>query len=568
MARYVNEFHYEDDWSAGRSYHDDLVYYDASVDGQGGTIRDKPVFTIEEAAYYLNRGIGVQEYEGNFYNSGANWAGAQGTADNDWYFLAQAKGTAPGQPLTELAFGFYETKATLPDPYVYTVAADGTDAQYVGFAVANGFSAFDAEQREATRQAIESWDDLIAVTFVEKHFSEADLNFMNTTTGPIQASAYLPYDYGTTGIVQDDGSLVSYAEISGDVFVNPNQASNHLFDEGQYGLTTLIHELGHSLGLEHPGDYNFGPGFDVNYENGAEYYQDSNQYSIMSYWDSEETGSNHVDWEFLTYRYSSTPSVHDVAAIQRIYGADMTTRTGNNTYGFNTTEETGGSFDFANNTTPVVTIWDAGGSRDTLDLSGFDTPSIINLNPGSFSSGGGFLSADIPTLEEINARRAEEGLEARSQETYDLYLDLFGQYYVDGLMSDNISIAYGTVIENAVGGAGDDILIANSANNELTGGAGNDTFVFLEAASKDKIRDFDSGNDVIDLSAFGIDSGDVKLTGGKLFADTDGVGGYDLQIVVQGDKVQMSDILFGTSDMMAASAGGGGLAPNQDMVIV
>ena len=51
----------------------------------------------------------------------------------------------------------------------------------------------------------------------------------------------------------------------------------------------------------------------------------------MSYWDSEETGANHVDWQFLTYRYASTPSVHDMAAIQRIYGADMTTRTGDDT---------------------------------------------------------------------------------------------------------------------------------------------------------------------------------------------------------------------------------------------
>ena len=124
------------------------------------------------------------------------------------------------------------------------------------------------------------------------------------------------------------------------------------------------------------------------------------------------------------------------------------------------------------------------------------------------------------------------------------------------------------------GGAGDDVLNGGSGKNDLTGGAGNDVFVFEDASSTDKIRDFDSGNDVIDLTAFGIDSGDVKITGGKLFADTDGVGGYDLQIVVQGDKVQMSDIMFGASELMASSAGagagagGGGLAPNQDMVIV
>ena len=217
---------YQADHSVGRTevggdamfYTGPRAPYDASVDGQGGTIRDKPVFTIEQAAYYLNRGIGPQEYDGNFYNSGANWDGAQGTANNEWYWLPVSKtnggeaaypsvgGTGATGPLTTLNFGFYETKETLPDPYIYTVKADGVEGkQYVGFAVANGFSAFDAEQREATRQAIEAWDDLIAVSFVETHFSQGDLNFMNTTTGPIQASAYLPYDYGATEIIQDDG---------------------------------------------------------------------------------------------------------------------------------------------------------------------------------------------------------------------------------------------------------------------------------------------------------------------------------------------------------------------------
>lgn len=61
-----------------------------------------------------------------------------------------------------------------------------------------------------------------------------------------------------------------------------------------------------------------------------------------------------------------------------------------------------------------------------------------------------------------------------------------------------------TNIENAIGGAGDDVLVASEERNELTGGAGDDIFVFRTVASigrghgRDRITDFEAG-DRIDL---------------------------------------------------------------------
>ena len=109
----------------------------------------------------------------------------------------------------------------------------------------------------------------------------------------------------------------------------------------------------------------------------------------------------------------------------------------------------------------------------------------------------------------------------RDQATYDLYLDLFGDYYTNGLMTDNIGIAYGAIIENAVGGGGNDIIIGNAVGNRLTGGNGLDVFTGgggndvieaeingtktatkkMGAISIDIITDFDAaGDDLIDLT--------------------------------------------------------------------
>lgn len=466
--------------------HDVPVILDASVDGQGGEIRNKPVFTAEEAAAYLNRGL-------------AGWDGLARTPQSFHAETVKA-GT--------LSFGFFNT--------LNDVALNG----YVDFEnlIAFGeyfeFAPFDPAQRAAAREAIASWDDVMAISIVERPAGQADINFGNLTQSPnTQAYAYLPYDFSEAyGEIYEP-----FERAAGDVWVSVSQPSNFQLDESFYGLNTLVHEVGHALGLDHPGDYNFGPGFDVNYENGAEYYQDSRQYSIMSYWDAEETGAQHVDWSTLTYAYGSTPGVHDVLAVQRMYGVDTTTRTGDTTYGFNSNAGRD-AYDFVKTPAPVVTIWDAGGN-DTLDLSGYDTPSVIDLAPGSFSSGGG--SIEFLSLEEVNANRAAIGLAPRTQTSYDYYNSVLREGLENGLMKDNISIAYGAIIENAVGGIGDDRISGNDVANRLaggdgldrlTGGGGNDTFLFDDfvrtvstkqgALAVDIIFDFDAnGDDRIDLSA-------------------------------------------------------------------
>jgi serralysin len=421
-----------------------------------------------------------------------------------------------------------------------------------------GYTPFTAAQQAAARIAINNWDELIAARFVEAADqpgasgwaqNTADILLANTYTGPAQAWAYFP-GYGQP-----------YTRVAGDVWVaDPRfNTSNAQLDPGFYGLHTMNHELGHSLGLDHPGNYNFGDDSDndgvadpITYEGDAFYFQDNHQYTIMSYFDSFEAGNDQIDWNLMRFVYPSTPMVHDIAVIQAKYGADLTTRTGDTTYGFNATADvTNEAMRFEDNEMiTIFSIWDAGGI-DTLDLSGYNSNSVIDLRPGGYTSAGG--PGEQLTLAEINANNAAAGLGSRSA-AYDLY---FGGRAganegipwseivdTDFVMDNNIGIAYGAVIENAIGGGGNDQINGNAANNRLTGGGGADTFVFANDESTDTITDFDSGVDKIDLTELGITDGDnIVIDGQNIFATAD--DGNIVHIVVQGEQVQRTDILFG-----------------------
>ena len=430
---------------------------DLSLDPFAGSYYGtKPIWTVEDISANLNR-TGYDWYTDN-----------EGALDDN-----------------TLNFAFFNVRSD------FNTTGYINDSFTVAFSEYFGFVAFTAGQRVAARNAIETWDDLISIDIVESNdITNSELRFGSTTRANAgsQAYAYLPFGsiYNNSEGFEDWSNI---DDLGGDVWLNANIASNRSpLGNSYYAMTTLIHELGHALGLSHPGDYNASDDNDgdgqpdpITYGNDAYFAQDSVQYSIMSYFDAYETGAQHIDWSLLNFAYAATPMVHDIAAIQAIYGADMNTRTGDTVYGFNSNADRD-AYHFDINTRPIVAVYDAGGN-DTLDFSGWNTPSVIDLNGGAFSSGGG--TERFLTLEEVNANRAAAGLAARSQATYDLYFQLFAgpQGLTNGLFRDNISIAYGTVIENAIGGGGNDLIIANSAANRLTGNGGIDTVSYETATT-------------------------------------------------------------------------------------
>ena len=144
------------------------------------------------------------------------------------------------------------------------------------------------------------------------------------------------------------------------------------------------------------------------------------------------------------------------------------------TYGFNSTTGKLETTLTSASDKPDFNVWDQRGI-DTFDFSGFKQDQKIDLHSGSLSSVGGFR--------------------------------------------ENVRIGTTTVIENAVGGSGNDRIMGNSADNVLIGGAGADTLVggggwntFKFNAFSDSTRtqadlllDFNTGQDKIDLSQMAID---------------------------------------------------------------
>ena len=344
------------------------------------------------------------------------------------------------------------------------------------------------ESREANfaKAALLVWADLIDIPVV---FGNSDVNIRLDYTAELK-DAELGVNRPSWFFSVDHFTQVL---INRNHFPDDHDADLRLGD-AEWG--TYLHELGHALGLTHPGPYNGNLGLVYGVDN--VYPEDTLQFTIMSYFSAFNDG---VPDTFFITGSSTTPMLHDIAAVQSIYGANMSTRTGDNIYGFNSNNArtlasgfTFDPFDFSAIENPSFTIWDAGGI-DTIDASGFSgyvfngdytrPHQIIDLRAGEYSSIGfshqGVQSNGVPIGQPLR---------------------------------NNIAIAYGVTIENAIGGDGDDRLTGNEANNVLRGNYGDDTI--LAGDGNDILEggpgaDYLGGQSGFDTASYAHSNGGIRL---------------------------------------------------------
>ena len=295
----------------------------------------------------------------------------------------------------------------------------------------NGFAVMSATQQTAVKKALDYISTLIDVKFtLATTAGQGDINFGQNNQSGSAGYANPPYQ---------GGGNPSYLMLAS------NASSNSDFSVGSYGWETLIHEIGHTLGLKHPGNYNAGGGGTPAPYLPAE--TDTRRYTVMSY--NNPTDSTNVTAKAVTggtsYSWTSiNPQsfmLYDIAALQYLYGS-------NEVAAYQT-------MTFAADYKGMQTIWAPAGGK--IDASAMSLSNIIDLRAGYFSSIGIQGPSNLPS----------------SIATYQTYTGM-----------NNVAIAYGSAINDAVGGSGNDAFYVNAGNDNIDGGAGTDV-VYLYGSAAD-----------------------------------------------------------------------------------
>lgn len=333
---------------------------------------------------------------------------------------------------------------------------------------ASTFEAFNETMRAGTRALLDYVQQVCGVTFVEvgETASNVGIRFSGTS---LEAGNCI-YGFATVPVFDSSGTPLGI-NASGDetqIWINFARTLNIRGQDFYNQAEAILHEIGHVLGLKHPNE-------GATAEQLPATLQTEQQSIMLAAPQKEAAWFDTLDqlgrpWFQEGYMQKPTMGILDIDALRTLYGSPAHATVADDVYKF--TDQ------------PVFqTILDNGGT-DTIDASGAKFDSTIDLHAGALSS------IAHRTFEQYTAKLGTEITSINDSAAY--FNDRLKQFNDGGYLylgEDNVGIATGSVIENAIGGAGGDRITGNDIANTLSGMAGDD-----------RIQG-DGGNDAIDGGA-------------------------------------------------------------------
>ncbi|MDB5541126.1 MAG: serralysin [Devosia sp.] len=404
--------------------------------------------------------------------------------------------------------------ATTSLTYSFPTSASFYGTGYRSGEPATNFGALNPAQVQMAKTAYAAYAAVANLTFTqitESSTTHADLR-VALSDAPGTAWGYYP----------------STAASGGDVWLNKSSGYYNSPAKGNYAYMSFIHEIGHTLGLEHP------------HENNMPLSRDSIEYTVMSY--RSYVGAPLANYANETWGYAQSLMMYDIAAVQQMYGANYTTNSGNSVYTWSPT--TGQmSINGAGQGAPganriLMTVWDGGGI-DTYDFSNYSSNLTVDLNPG------GWTTTSTEQLARLSANGSKLAIgNIANALLFNGDLRSIIENAEGGAGNDRITgnVAANTLWGNGgadtlIGGDGDDLLYGGSGGDRLEGGNGTDTVSHLEATARV----------VVDLAT-------PSLNGGEATGDT-------YSSIEQVIGTNYNDSLWGDS----AANGLGGFAGNDTL---
>ena len=302
---------------------------------------------------------------------------------------------------------------------------------------------------------------------------------------------------------------------------------------GQYGSWTVLHEIGHSLGLKHTHQEVSGlPALDT-----VGRFMNNERYSVMSY-----NGAS----DGIKYGHAVSMMALDVAGLQALYGAEDYA-IDNSSYSLMNAK--GGKLSLTEGAVDIgrayYCIWDSGGN-DSIDYKSAGKSVLINLNDATLDT---WSNSDelLALFDQVKATNFFDFMsKSLRQEMFDSWHNAGGFFSqvldvknnkFDGI-DGGFSIAHGAEIENAIGGNKADLLVGNEQDNSLVGGRGDDTI--LGGAGEERITG-GAGRDWIDGGA----DDDVVWgdAGGDIFVFSNGYGTDTIMDFDSADIIDLRGLL-------------------------